>query len=116
MYQFHHTRGSQNVSGVSTARIDQLLDQARQATALAAEAGVQPGDPAHPPAAGSIIYLWHPQNFTGQIRTVRNVVLFGDGLLRLKTAGFTQGLAPRPIVRRGRGCWPASSCAGLGLR
>jgi peptide/nickel transport system substrate-binding protein len=92
IYQFHHTRGSQNVSGVSTPRIDRLLDQARQATTAAARKRAYTQAIPLIRQRRSIIYLWHPQNFTGQVRTVRNVVLLGDGLLRLKTAGFTRGV------------------------
>jgi peptide/nickel transport system substrate-binding protein len=91
IYQFHHTRGSQNVSGVSDRRIDTLLDQARQATTPAARKRAYSRVIPLIRERRSIIYLWHPQNFTGQMRTVRNVVLFGDGLLRLKTAGFVAG-------------------------
>ena len=91
IYQFHHTKGSQNVSGVSDRRIDTLLDQARQATTAAARKRAYNQAMPLIRERRSIIYLWHPQNFTGQLRTVRNVVLFGDGLLRLKTAGLVTG-------------------------
>jgi peptide/nickel transport system substrate-binding protein len=91
IYQFHHTKGSQNVSGVSDRRIDTLLDQARQATTAAARKRAYDRVMPLIRERRSIIYLWHPQNFTGQLRTVRNVVLFGDGLLRLKTAGLVTG-------------------------
>jgi peptide/nickel transport system substrate-binding protein len=88
IYQFHHTKGSQNVSGVSDPRVDSLLDQARQTTRLAKRKELYTRAMTAIRQRRSIIYLYHPQNFTGQVRNVRNVVLFGDGLLRLKTAGF----------------------------
>jgi peptide/nickel transport system substrate-binding protein len=88
IYQFHHTKGSQNVSGVSDPRVDSLLDQARQTTRLAKRKELYTRAMSSIRQRRSIIYLYHPQNFTGQVRNVRNVVLFGDGLLRLKTAGF----------------------------
>jgi peptide/nickel transport system substrate-binding protein len=91
IYQFHHTKGSQNVSGVSDPRIDSLLDQARQTTSFAKRKQLYTRATAAIRQRRSIIYLYHPQNFTGQVRTVRNIVLFGDGLVRLKTAGFVAG-------------------------
>jgi peptide/nickel transport system substrate-binding protein len=91
IYQFHHTKGSQNVSGVSDPRIDSLLDQARQSTRLARRKQLYNRAVSLIRQRRNIIYLYHPQNFTGQVRNVRNVVLFGDGLVRLKTAGFTNG-------------------------
>lgn len=91
IYQFHHTKGSQNVSGVSDSRIDALLDQARQTTRFARRKQLYTRATRMIRQRRSIIYLYHPQNFTGQVRNVRSVVLFGDGLLRLKTTGFTTG-------------------------
>jgi peptide/nickel transport system substrate-binding protein len=91
IYSFHHTKGSQNVSGVSDPRIDALLDQARQTTRFARRKQLYTRAMTLIRQRRSIIYLYHPQNFTGQVRNVRNVVLFGDGLVRLKTAGFTAG-------------------------
>jgi peptide/nickel transport system substrate-binding protein len=88
IYSFHHTKGTQNVAGASDPRIDALLDQSRTETTTAKrkEAYRKALDLIR--KRRSIIYLWHPNNFTGQQLRVRNVVIFGDGLLRLKTAGF----------------------------
>jgi peptide/nickel transport system substrate-binding protein len=91
IYQFHHTKGSQNVSGVTDPRIDSALDQARQATRLAARKQHYSRATTMLRNRRNIIYLYHPQNFTGQVRNVRNVVFLGDGLLRLKTAGYVAG-------------------------
>jgi peptide/nickel transport system substrate-binding protein len=91
IYQFHHTKGSQNVSGVTDPRIDSLLDQARQSTRIVRRKQLYNRAVSLIRQRRNIIYLYHPQNFTGQVRNVRNVVVFGDGLVRLKTAGFTSG-------------------------
>ena len=91
IYQFHHSRGSQNVSGVTDPRIDSLLDRARQSTKIAKRKQLYAQAVTRIRQRRNIIYLWHPQNFTGQVKTVRNVVMFGDGLVRVKTAGFIAG-------------------------
>jgi peptide/nickel transport system substrate-binding protein len=91
IYQFHHSRGSQNVSGVTDPRIDSLLDRARQTTKIAKRKQFYTQAQARIRQRRNIIYLWHPQNFTGQVKTVRNIVMFGDGLVRVKTAGFVAG-------------------------
>ena len=81
-YGFVHTGGSLNDSGYSSARVDRLLDAARTNTnpnkrrALYNQAfGIVLQD-------RPLIYLWHPQNFTGVSKKVKGVRVYGDGLIR----------------------------------
>ncbi len=81
-YGFVHTGGSLNDSGYSSGRVDRLLDQARTNTnpnkrrALYNQAfGIVLQD-------RPLIYLWHPQNFTGVSKKVKGVRVYGDGLIR----------------------------------
>jgi peptide/nickel transport system substrate-binding protein len=81
-YGFVHTGGSLNDSGYSSARVDRLLDQARVSTSQAKRRAL------YNQAFGIVlqdrplIYLWHPQNFTGVSKKVKGVRVYGDGLIR----------------------------------
>jgi peptide/nickel transport system substrate-binding protein len=85
-YGFVHTGGSLNDSGYSNARVDRLLDQARASTSQAKRRAL------YNQAFGIVlkdrplIYLWHPQNFTGVSKRVKGVQVYGDGLVRVAFA------------------------------
>lgn len=92
IHQFVTTKGSLNVSGYSNPEVDRLLDQ---------DARVEQETEARKPIYGQaieilnrdrpLIYLYHQKLFTGALKKVAGLQVFGDGILRLKEAGFAAG-------------------------
>jgi len=87
--QFVGTTGSQNDSGYSNPALDKVLDQGRAEL-----------DPAHRTQIykqatqmimddAPLIYIYHDVYYTGLGKNITGLQFYGDGLLRLKEAGFT---------------------------
>ncbi|HKE67602.1 MAG TPA: ABC transporter substrate-binding protein [Micromonosporaceae bacterium] len=85
---FVSTLGSQNNDGYTNPSVDTLLEQARSQADVAARAKIYGQVITQLHQDVPIIYLYRQKNFTGVSRTVVGVQVFGDGLLRFKTAGF----------------------------
>ncbi|HEU5470243.1 MAG TPA: ABC transporter substrate-binding protein [Actinophytocola sp.] len=85
---FVQTRGSQNISGYSSQQVDDWLNQAR------AERDASKRKDLYGKVVGTLqqdsplIYLWREKNLTGVSDKVGQVREYGDGLVRLGTAGF----------------------------
>jgi peptide/nickel transport system substrate-binding protein len=90
IFDFHHTEGALNYSGVHDEEVDQLLVAARTATDMAErqELYAEALDLIH--ERRNIVYLYHEVYFTGTKADVVGLDFFGDGLLRLKSAGFAE--------------------------
>jgi peptide/nickel transport system substrate-binding protein len=91
IFDFHHSEGPLNYSGAHDPEVDKLLEDARttidrderkQHYADVIDAIKQ---------RRNIIYLYHQNLFTGMNADVVGLEFYGDGLLRLKTAGFAAG-------------------------
>jgi peptide/nickel transport system substrate-binding protein len=82
VYGFVHKGGSLNDSGYSNKKVDKLLDHARFFTSLKARKHLY--DLAFKILQKDLplIYVWHPNNFTGVVSGVKGVKVFGDGLIR----------------------------------
>jgi peptide/nickel transport system substrate-binding protein len=87
--QFVGSTGSQNIAGYTNDALDKLLDQGRteldqgKRTEIYSQATQSIMD------ESPLIYLYHDKYFTGAGKNVVGLQFFGDGLLRLKEAGFS---------------------------
>ena len=88
IYQFVHSKGSQNNLGYSSPRIDLLLDNARKATTMQARRTLYSAAYRILRSQLPLIYLCHPVNRHGVNRKVRGVQIYGDGLIRAYNAEF----------------------------
>jgi len=85
---FVSSLGSQNNNGYSNPSVDGLIEQARSQADVTQRAGIYGQVITQLHKDVPIVYLYRQKNFTGVSRTVVGVQVFGDGLLRFKTAGF----------------------------
>ena len=87
---FVATGGSQNVAGYSSAKVDSLLEQAResqdanQRKTLYGQVQTVLSDDA------PLVYVYRQRNLTGVSKKVSGVQVFPDGIIRVARAGFTQ--------------------------
>jgi peptide/nickel transport system substrate-binding protein len=88
LYDFNHSEGALNYSGLSDPEVDRLLEQGRttndpqQREQIYADA-IEAIREQH-----NIVYLYHEVLFTGASADIVGLEYHGDGLLRLKTAGL----------------------------
>jgi peptide/nickel transport system substrate-binding protein len=85
---FVQTQGSQNISGYSNPTVDDLLKQARAATDPAKRSDLYGQLITQLHKDVPLIYLYRQKNLTGVAGKVVGVQVYGDGLIRLGTAGF----------------------------
>jgi len=85
---FVRTNGSQNVCGYSNAEVDGWLDQARRNPDVATRRELYGKVITKLHDDVPLIYLYRQKNFTGVSSKIVGVQVFGDGLVRLGTAGF----------------------------
>jgi peptide/nickel transport system substrate-binding protein len=88
IHQFHTTDGSLNISGASNPRIDALLNKARRVQGQDERKQIYQRAIELMNEERSIIYLYHEKLVLAASKDVVGVEYFGDGLVRLKTAGF----------------------------
>ena len=90
IHAFQHTDGSLNISKASDPQIDDLLDQTRVESGPEArhELFNQLVDALR--ERRNIIYLYHQNLFVGAADSITGFEFYGDGLPRLKTAGFSE--------------------------
>ena len=82
VYQFYHSKGSQNVSGYVDPLVDLTLTNARKAASLKARITNYHAFLKRALRDLPIIYLYHPVNRNAATNKVRGVQVFGDGLVR----------------------------------
>jgi peptide/nickel transport system substrate-binding protein len=85
LYQFVHSKGSQNTSGYANSHVDLTLDNARKAATTEARLTNYRAALRDIARDMPIIYLYHAVTRDGVSQRVGGVQLFGDGLIR---AGF----------------------------
>jgi peptide/nickel transport system substrate-binding protein len=85
---FVGTQGSQNISGYASPAMDSLLDQARSVPDVAKRRDVYGQIITKLHEDVPLIYLYRAKNLTGVSSKVVGVQVYGDGLIRLGTAGF----------------------------
>lgn len=88
VYQFAHSKGSQNDSGYVDPLADLTLDNARKAATLKSRITSYRAFLKRALRDLPIIYLYHPVNRHGVTRKVTGVQTFGDGLIRAQFAGY----------------------------
>jgi peptide/nickel transport system substrate-binding protein len=88
LFNFHHTNGNLNYSGASDPEIDELLEAGRTTTDMAERQEIYAEVIQAIRDRKNIVYLYHQNLFTGADADIVGFEFFGDGLLRLKTAGF----------------------------
>ncbi len=87
---FLHTGGSQNVSGYSSATVDDLLDKARQEQDVAARRDLYGKVVEQLHQDDPIIYLYRQRNLTGVANAVKGVQVFPDGVIRIAFSGMAK--------------------------
>lgn len=88
IFDFHHSEGALNYSGLHDPKVDRLLEEARTITDPQERSQVYAEALDRIRELRNIIYLYHENLFTGSQSNVVGIEFYGDGLLRLKTAGF----------------------------
>lgn len=88
IHAFHHTEGSLNISKASDPEIDDLLAQTRVEADTEARHELFNQLVDRLRERRNIIYLYHQNLFVGADAAVTGFEFYGDGLPRLKTAGF----------------------------
>jgi len=87
--QFAGTTGSQNDSGYSNPALDKVLDQGRTELDSARRIQIYKQATQMIMDDAPLIYIYHDVYYTGLGKNVTGFKFYGDGLLRLKEAGFT---------------------------
>lgn len=90
IFDFHHSEGALNYSGAHDEEVDQLLVAARTATDMAERQELYSEALDLIGERRNIVYLYHENYFTGTKADVVGIDFYGDGLLRLKSAGFAE--------------------------
>jgi peptide/nickel transport system substrate-binding protein len=88
VYQFVHSKGSQNDSGYVDSLVDLTLDNARKAATLQARLASYRAFMKRALRDLPLIYLYHPVNRFGTSKSVGGVQVFGDGLIRAALAYY----------------------------
>jgi peptide/nickel transport system substrate-binding protein len=88
IYQFVHTKGSQNDSGYSNPRLDVILDNARHAKSERARKTLYRAAIRIIRSDRPLIYLYHTVTRDGVSKKVGGIKLFGDGLIRAQFAAL----------------------------
>jgi peptide/nickel transport system substrate-binding protein len=87
-YQFVNSKGSQNDSGYVNAVVDRATNNARKAATQQARIVSYRAALKQVLKDLPLIYLYHPVNRFGVVKTVSGVQVFGDGLIRAQFAQF----------------------------
>jgi len=85
---FVRTAGSQNITGYSNQQVDKMLDDARATDDINKRKELYGKVITQLHHDAPLIYLYRVKNFTGVAKSMVGVEVFGDGLLRFRTAGF----------------------------
>ena len=84
------TKGSQNIAGYSNPEIDKWLTDARAEQDTGKRKELYGKVVAKLQEDAPLIYLYRQKNLTGVSDKVGQVKEFGDGLVRVTTAGFVE--------------------------
>jgi peptide/nickel transport system substrate-binding protein len=87
---FVSTKGSQNIAGYSNPDVDKWLTDARAAQDTGKRKELYGKVVQKLQEDAPLIYLWRQPNLVGLNNKVGGVQMFGDGLVRLGTAGFVE--------------------------
>jgi peptide/nickel transport system substrate-binding protein len=87
---FVTTRGSQNIAGYSDPEMDSLVKEARAAQDVNKRRELYGKVVGKLQEDLPLIYLWRQKNVLGVSNKVGQVRMYGDGIVRLGTAGFVE--------------------------
>jgi peptide/nickel transport system substrate-binding protein len=88
MYDFLTDHGAQDIGGYANPKVDSLLKRARGLTDKAPRVDAYRQALTQVMSDAPLIYLFHEKYQTGADKNVVGMQIYGDGLLRFKTAGF----------------------------
>jgi peptide/nickel transport system substrate-binding protein len=91
IYDFMHSTGANNYSGMHDPQLDQMLEEARRTTNTGQRKQMYADIVRELQDSLGIIYLYHENLYTGASSDVVGLEYHGDGLLRLKEAGLAAG-------------------------
>jgi peptide/nickel transport system substrate-binding protein len=90
IYGFVATPGTLNDSGFTNAKLDYILNGARKSLTTKARTTLYRAAMQIIHRQRPLIYLYHPVNYYGVSKKVDGVQIYGDGLIRVNTAGYTK--------------------------
>jgi peptide/nickel transport system substrate-binding protein len=90
IYGFVATPGTLNDSGFSNAKLDYILNGARKSLTTKSRTTLYRAAMQIIHRQRPLIYLYHPVNYYGVTKKVDGVQIYGDGLIRVNTAGYTK--------------------------
>jgi peptide/nickel transport system substrate-binding protein len=91
IFDFQHSTGANNYSGYHNADLDEMLEEARSSTNPTERKEMYADIVQRLQDELGIIYLYHENLYTGASSDIVGLEYYGDGLLRLKTAGLAAG-------------------------
>ncbi|UUN30182.1 ABC transporter substrate-binding protein [Streptomyces sp. FIT100] len=87
---FLRTRGAMNAYGLSDPDIDRLVERGRTEADPAERARIYTELTRRVRAEHTLIYLYRQKNYVVATTSVAGVRVYGDGLVRIKSAGYTR--------------------------
>jgi peptide/nickel transport system substrate-binding protein len=90
IYGFVATPGTLNDSGFTNSKLDYLLNGARKSLTTKSRTTLYRAAMQIIHRQRPLIYLYHPVNYYGVTKKVDGVQIYGDGLIRVDTAGYTK--------------------------
>ena len=90
IYGFVATPGTLNDSGFTSSKLDYILNGARKSLTTKARSTLYRAAMQIIHRQRPLIYLYHPVNYYGVTKKVDGVQIYGDGLIRVNTAGYTK--------------------------
>jgi peptide/nickel transport system substrate-binding protein len=90
IFGFVATPGTLNDSGFTNSKLDYILNGARKSLTIKARTTLYRAAMQIIHRQRPLIYLYHPVNYYGVTKKVDGVQIYGDGLIRVNTAGYTK--------------------------
>ncbi|MEV8564822.1 ABC transporter substrate-binding protein [Streptomyces sp. NPDC051322] len=87
---FLQTQGAMNAYGYGDPKTDQLIERGRTEADPAARTRIYQELSKRVAAAHALIYLYRQKNYVVAGRSVSGIHVYGDGLVRVKSAGYTR--------------------------
>lgn len=87
---FLKTAGAMNAYGLGDPEIDRLIAEGRSVADPAQRAGIYDELTRKVQAAHAMIYLYRQKNYVVANKNVAGIRVYGDGLVRVTTAGYTR--------------------------
>lgn len=79
-----------NAYGLGDPEIDRLIDEGRTVADPARRTGIYDELTRRVQDAHTMIYLYRQKNYVVATKSVAGIRVYGDGLVRVRTAGYTR--------------------------